>query len=160
MRVLRTILGKAGAGVIAGLLLTTLPGCFTFTFRDKRFEPGEEHEEWRSFFLFGIVGEGEVNVSEFCPNGDAAEVAVGTNGATWFVSWLTLGIYTPDKVYVTCSAGPAATEEAAAYQIKFHSPGIPERVEKRANGKLFVGAPFLIDKEARTYAVNLREEAP
>jgi hypothetical protein len=160
MRVLRTLLGKSGAGVIAGLLLTLLPGCFTFTFRDKRFEPGEEHDEWRSFFLFGIVGESEVNVSEFCPSGDAAEVAVGTNGATWLVSSLTFGIYTPSKVYVTCSGGPAETEEAAAYQIKFHSPGVPERVEKLANGKIFVGTPFLIDKEARKYAVNLREEAP
>jgi hypothetical protein len=157
---LRIILGKAGAGIIAALLLATLPGCFTYTFRDKRFEAGEKHDEWRSFFLFGIVGESEVNVSEFCPNGDAAEVAVGTNGGTWLVSWLTLGIYTPDKVYVTCSAGPAETDETAAYEIDLRSPGIPARVEKRAGGKVFVGSPFLIDKQAGRYAVELREEAP
>ena len=160
MRVLRTIWRRCRLGIMTLMLLAVLPGCFTYKFRDKRFEPGEKHDEWRSFFLFGIVGESEVDVSDFCPGGEAAEVAVGTNGGTWLVSWFTLGIYTPDKVYVTCSAGPVEEDDAAIYQIEFQEPGVPRRVAKREHGKFFTGTPFQIDTQKRKYVVELREETP
>ena len=80
-------------------------GCFTTSLQDARYLPGEEHDEWRSFFVWGLAGEAEIDVKQFCPSGQVSEVAVGTNGGTWIVSLLTLGIYSPEKIYVTCSNG-------------------------------------------------------
>jgi hypothetical protein len=81
-------------------------GCFTTSLRDVRTTPGEKHDEWRSFFFWGLAGHAEVDVKDYCP-GDAYEIAFGPNAGTWIVSMVTLGIYSPQKVYVTCSAGPA-----------------------------------------------------
>jgi len=86
--------------LVSGLALLS-SGCFTTPLQDPRYLPGEEHDEWRSFFLWGLVGEAEVNVREFCPNGEVYEVAMGTNGGTWLVSSVTVGIYSPQKIYVT-----------------------------------------------------------
>jgi hypothetical protein len=94
-------------------LLST--GCFTTSLRDARMTPGEKHDEWRPFFFWGLAGHAEIDVKEFCP-GDVYEVAMGTNGGTWFVSAITLGIYSPEKIFVTCSGGPAEVQAAQAAQ--------------------------------------------
>lgn len=96
--------------LLAAMCLALLAnGCFTTSLRDARMTPGEKHDEWRSFFLYGMAGHAEVDVKEYCP-GDVYEVAMGTNFGTWFVSIITLGIYSPEKIFVTCSSGPAAAE--------------------------------------------------
>jgi hypothetical protein len=90
-----------------GLIVCLLPlaGCHRVTFvRDANAVAGEQHEEWTDFFLFGLVGKEQVTVEEFCPGGNASVVRTGGNVATGLVGGLTLGIYTPRKVYVTCAA--------------------------------------------------------
>ena len=100
MRIPRTLI------LAAACLTLSSSGCFTTALRDARVRPGEEHDEWRSFFFWGLAGHAEVDVREYCPAGEVHEVAIGTNGGTWVVSSLTLGIYSPEKIYVTCGAGP------------------------------------------------------
>jgi hypothetical protein len=99
-------------------LVVVLNGCFATVFRDPQVPAGASHDEWHSFFAWGLAGHAEIDVRRFCP-GDVREVAFGTNGATWLVSTFTLGIYAPEKIYVTCGADPKAarlermTESAA-----------------------------------------------
>jgi hypothetical protein len=88
---------------LAAAFFSLLTGCFSTYLHDARFEPGPRHDEWRSFFFWGLAGHAEIDVHEFCP-GEVREVAVGTNFGTWAVSFITLGIYSPQKIYVTCAA--------------------------------------------------------
>ena len=98
---MRTIAGRT-------LLLCAiaLGGCYKATFiRDPQVVKGDEHDEWTSFFVFGLVGEQNLDMHQFCPDGRVAEVQTGANFLTGLVSLVTIGIYTPRKVYVTCAAG-------------------------------------------------------
>src|SRR5690606_32710771 len=86
------------------VVLTCLTSCYRATFhRDPTVVKGETHEEWTDFFLFGLVGTEEFGVQEFCPDGNVAEVKTGGNFATGLVGVITIGIYTPRKVYVSCA---------------------------------------------------------
>lgn len=96
-----------GVRCLALLLLLGLAGCYRASFyTDPKLVRGLEHDRWSDFFLYGLVGNEEVDVHNFCEGKTIAEVKTGGNFATSLVSALTLGIYTPRKVYVTCAAGP------------------------------------------------------
>jgi hypothetical protein len=136
--------------------LAALNGCgYTYHFRDTSLLRGEEHSEWASYFIFGIVGDYELNVKEFCPNG-AAEIATGNNFATWFLRVLTIGIYSPRKVIVRCSAGPSNVA-AADFEVEFAEDGAPSQVTKRV-GAIRVSGPVKPAGDGR-YAVQLTEGA-
>jgi Bor protein len=109
-------------------------GCFTTALHDARVTPGEKHDKWRSFFLWGLAGKAEIDVREFC-SGDVYEVATGTNFGTWIVSGLTLGIYSPEKIYITCGDGTSKVT------MDVDRKGRPLRVEVRERGSVWVGEP-------------------
>jgi len=93
-------------------------GCYKATFiRDTNAVKGAEHDRWLDFWVFGLVNEQNVNVREFCPDGRIAEVQTHGNFGTGIVSVLTLGIYTPRKVTVTCAA------DGRAFQLELDSEG-------------------------------------
>jgi Bor protein len=100
---------RFGVLLASGALLLCASGCYKATFYDNpRVSKGEEHEQWTDFFVFGTVGTEHIDVKQFCPTGEAALVRTGGNVGTGLVGALTIGIYTPRKVYVTCAAnGPA-----------------------------------------------------
>lgn len=86
-------------------LLGSSSGCYKATFyRDPSVLKGDEHEQWSDFYVFGLVGTEDFDVRHFCPSSDAAVAKTGGNFMTGFVSVITIGIYTPRKVYVTCAA--------------------------------------------------------
>jgi hypothetical protein len=90
------------------VLFFILPGCYKASFyRDPSVVRGREHDEWSDFFVFGTVGKQDYDVSQFCP-AEVAEVRTGGNFATGLVSVVTIGIYTPRKVYVTCADDKSA----------------------------------------------------
>ena len=100
---MRTIAGR-------GLLLCAiaLGGCYRATFiRDPQVVRGVEHDQWNHFFIFGLVGETDLDVRQFCPDGRVAEVQTQANFLNGLVSIVTIGIYTPRTVYVTCAGGPS-----------------------------------------------------
>jgi hypothetical protein len=139
------------AFVLAAAL--ALGGCgYTYHF-ETDLPRGEEHNEWASFFLFGLVGEYELDVRELCPQG-VAEIATGNDFLTWLVSTFTLGIYTPRKVNVWCAAGGVRT---SSFEIEFDPRGNPARVTKRAGGATYSGA--VRPAGGRRFAVVLREGA-
>jgi hypothetical protein len=87
-------------------------GCWKATFiRDPEAVKGVERDQWVSFFVFGLVGEKTFDVRQFCPEGRIAQVRTGGNFGTGLVSFLTIGIYTPRKVYVTCAGDSRASLE-------------------------------------------------
>jgi hypothetical protein len=96
---------RTTAGRALLLCALALGGCYKATFiRDPDVVRGEEHDQWTNFFIFGLVGEQDLDVHQFCPGGRIAEVQTGGNFLTGLVSLVTIGIYTPRKVYVTCAA--------------------------------------------------------
>ena len=99
------------SGRAALLALVLAAGCYKATFiRDPSAQRGIEHDEWESYFIFGIVGEQTLDVRQFCPDGRVAQVQTGANFGTGLVTGLTLGIYAPRKVYVTCAADGRARQ--------------------------------------------------
>jgi hypothetical protein len=82
--------------------LAAVGGCYKATFIQPKTVAGVEHDEWTDFFLFGLVGQEERDISGYCSS-DVARLRTGGNFATGLVSVVTFGIYTPRKVYVTCA---------------------------------------------------------
>lgn len=78
-------------------------GCAA-SFTEPRVPAGEESSEWVPFYLFGAVGHADVDVRDHCPTARAHEVRIGGNLLTVGASIITLGIYTPRKVTITCEA--------------------------------------------------------
>jgi Bor protein len=127
----------------AALVCLGLSGCYKATFiRDAGVVGGEEHDQWSTFFLFGLIGTEEVDVKEFCPDGDAAVVRTGANFGTSLVSAVTVGIYTPRKVYVTCakagaaSADVAPSKEARHLELEVDESGRPVHGQLVADGEV------------------------
>jgi hypothetical protein len=133
-------------------LALSASGCFTYHYKNTSVPPGEEHEDWASFFVFGIAGHHEVDTRDFCP-GEVSKIEVGTNGLTWLVSTLTIGVYTPRKVVITCAAGPAGP--VAAYEIELDRRGAPAHLVRRVGDRAWAGRARALGAER--YAVRLEE---
>lgn len=110
-------------------LLFGQAGCYKASFyTDPKLVRGLEHDRWTDFFVFGLVGTEEIDVRSFCEDKNIAQIATGGNFGTGFVSAITLGIYTPRKVYVTCAAGPARSRfSSRKLQLDVDSDGLPVR---------------------------------
>jgi Bor protein len=59
---------------------------------------------WVSSWLWGLVPAEDLNVSPQCPSG-VAVVETEQSFANGFVGLITLGIYTPQHVRITCASG-------------------------------------------------------
>ncbi|WP_172824767.1 Bor/Iss family lipoprotein [Pajaroellobacter abortibovis] len=57
----------------------------------------KNHASWTDFFIFGLVGDKSIDVTEFCPNGHVAQMSTGINTGTVLASRLTLGIIHPAR---------------------------------------------------------------
>jgi hypothetical protein len=91
--------------LVVACVLASAAGCYKATFlRDPSVMRASVHDRWTDFFFFGLVGEQVIDVNDFCPGGRIAEVQTGGNFGTGIIYALTLGIYTPRKVYVRCAA--------------------------------------------------------
>jgi hypothetical protein len=128
-----------------------LGGCgFTYHFKSASTLRGEEHNEWASFFLFGIAGHYDVDVRDFCPNG-VHEITTGNNFVTWLISFVTIGIYTPRKVNIWCAGGEGKT----SFEVDFDTEGKPSYVLKRVGSSAWSGS--VVPAGERRYGVKLEE---
>jgi hypothetical protein len=117
---------RIGIVLTSGALLLSMSGCYKATFyKNASVVKGEEHEEWTDFFVFGMVGTEHIDVKKFCPTGEAAVVRTGGNVGTGVVGALTIGIYTPRKVYVTCAANNAPAASARRLELEVRDDGSP-----------------------------------
>ena len=101
------------------LLLFGLAGCYRASFyTDPKLVRGLEHDQWTDFFIFGLVGSEDIDVRQFCEGKPIAEVKTGGNFATAFVSAITIGIYSPRKIYVTCGASPSPSRYSSGHKLQ------------------------------------------
>jgi len=103
----------AGRGLL--LCAIALGGCYRATFiSNPQVVRGVEHDQWNHFFIFGLVGETNLDVRQFCSDGRVAEVQTQETFLNGLVGLLTIGIYAPRTVYVTCAAGSRSRLELDA----------------------------------------------
>ena len=142
----------AGRGLL--LCALALGGCYKATFiRDAQAVRGEEHDEWTSFFVFGLVGEQTLDVKQFCPDGRFAEIQTGANFGTGLVSLVTIGIYTPRKVYVTCAGGSGR----ATLELDADSNGRPVAATLHRESSVTQGT---VTPEGDAFRVAFAQETP
>ena len=100
-------------------------GCYKATFANPSISPGPRVERWTHFYLYGLVGHEEIDVRLLCP-GEVAAIRTGGNVATEIVTALTLGIYAPRKIIVTCAgANPVRLDAAPQAPASGAVPGAP-----------------------------------
>src|SRR5690349_3557421 len=59
---------------------------------------------WTATWIFGLVAANEISTAAQCPNG-VATVETQQSFLNGLVGGLTLGIYTPQDVKITCASG-------------------------------------------------------
>jgi hypothetical protein len=101
-------MGERMRRLLALTLVLPLVGtsCYKNTYSTGKPAAGEYHKEKVGFFIYGLIGEADVDLAQICPSGVA-----------WFqnrmdipdslVSCLTCNIYTPMTVEVKCASGSA-----------------------------------------------------
>ena len=91
---------------------TSTAGCYKATFvEDPRLAKQEPtHEEWADHYAFGLIGDKDYDVTQWCPEG-AGVVKTGGNVGTTALTVVTIGIYAPRKVYVTCDSKTIASNK-------------------------------------------------
>lgn len=89
------------------LALCCLSGCYKSTFVYNSAGGSQVLEETRSHKLFGLIGPGKVmRADRMCPAG-VASVETKASFGNMCLSCVTLNIYTPRTVVVTCNSGQA-----------------------------------------------------
>lgn len=96
---------------ITGILLlaavTLVTGCFSTTFSYSNRAPGRTDEVGRTFLIRGLINSNDpLRAYDLCPEGVQSVEVVHTFGDQ-FLGCLTIGIYTPNTVRVTCQSGAA-----------------------------------------------------
>jgi hypothetical protein len=123
--------------------LLGITGCYKATFyQNPNAVAGARHERWSDFFILGLVGHEHFDVRDFCDQDEVAEVRTGGNFATGIVSLVTIGIYTPRKVYVTCAANPghALSQAPRRLELSIDHEGKPARARiESADGRAATG---------------------
>jgi len=161
--------------LLALLLAIAASGCYKATFiTNPTMVKGSDHDQWNSFFLWGLVGDERLDVRQFCGGGHVAQVRTGANVLTGLVSLVTLGIYAPRMAYVWCAAGATVTgtaptprtegasvppANAPMLSIYGDARGRPVRVELRRDGALeAVATPTPVDAQQSRWEVALGPE--
>jgi hypothetical protein len=86
-------------------LIITLSGCAAVTITktgESNLKYHPDYEESKHFFLWGLVGEHRINVTEICTK--MPTIQMQTKFSSWdvFYSAITLGIYLPRTAKVWC----------------------------------------------------------
>ncbi len=91
-------------------LLSALPGCYTAKMTWSEHEGGEKGEVHRMrqhTFIGGYFSPGKTDLSGVCPSG-IKEVKTQVAGTGLLIRWVTLGIWIPVRITVTCAGLPGA----------------------------------------------------
>ena len=85
--------------------LVVLPSCYHATI-ETGLAPGPQtiRDGFANAWIYGLVPPSTVETMERCPNG-VARIETRLSFVNQLVNFLTLGIYTPMEIVVTCAAG-------------------------------------------------------
>ena len=86
-------------------------------------------KEFASSWIYGLVPPNTVSTTEKCPNG-VAKVETQHTFVNQLVGIITLGIYTPMQIRVTCAAASSASDAPAALRVSL-GEAAEERNRKR-----------------------------
>ena len=94
--------------VLGALVLASTTACFRQVVQTGR-APSQTivQQSWVSTWVFGLVAATPIDARTKCPSG-VATVETLTSFPNGFVSALTLGIWAPQTVRITCASGTAA----------------------------------------------------
>lgn len=132
---------------ITGLLaMMLLPGCYHATVETGA-TPSTTviRKGFASGWIYGLVPPKTVEVASQCPNG-VARVETQLSFVNQLVGFLTLGIYTPMEITVTCAEAAAMSSVAPAVVVPAGA-SLAERqaaVEEAAARAAETGGPVLI----------------
>jgi len=133
---------------VAGLLIAAL-ACYHATV-DTGLKPSAQVVE-KSFaagWIFGLVPPSTVSTAAQCPHG-AAKIETQLSFVNQLVALLTLDIFTPMSIKVTCAESGRASLPPAAPMIDVGANATPEQIRdaiSRAAGlSLRTGAPVYVE---------------
>lgn len=107
--------------VLLGLVLLVLPaGCYHATvMTGARPSDVKIEQKWAKGWILGLVPPSTVETMGECPNG-VAQVDTQLSFLNQLVSGVTLGIFTPMEIVVTCAAGEDDAMPIAANPDEAH----------------------------------------
>jgi hypothetical protein len=89
--------------LVAISALTALTGCFNVTYISRTRQPAAAvHDQNLNFFLVGLIGQHDIQAGQICPTG-IAKVHSQSTGVDVLLTIVTLGIYSPRTVHITCA---------------------------------------------------------
>ncbi|MCB9761217.1 MAG: hypothetical protein H6739_15355 [Alphaproteobacteria bacterium] len=100
------------AAVLAAALFSA--GCYTtkIVHGDVQGDTTEVHRRLQHTFIYGIVSPNRIDVDRVCKGGEVKAVKSQVAGLGLLANWITLGIYTPLTVKVTCAYNEKAWMDA------------------------------------------------
>ncbi len=99
-------------------ILATVTGCYHATINTDLTPSSQVIDmPWASSFVYGIVPPKTVEAAEECTNG-VARVETEISFLNGLVGALTLGIYTPIHIRVTCAEGGSASAAEGSTEIE------------------------------------------
>lgn len=87
--------------LLLGGALCFAPGCFKVQTLLPDTVPAEKHTQWVNGFFWGAVG-GTVDAARYCGGRPVASVETKRSVGNYLIELVTLGIYTPSHVSITC----------------------------------------------------------
>ena len=101
----KTVFSRLLLSALLGGSVLVSAGCFHSSVLMPTVPPGEKHDTWVNGWLWGSVG-GQISADVFCHGRGVARIDTKRSFGNILVSWVTLGIYTPSHIAVTCAEGP------------------------------------------------------
>ncbi len=111
--------------IILGIFV--ISSCYTTSFKTKYRRTGVEQEKMAHFFLWGLVPpQKEIDLDKFCPDG-VSDFKAQKTFLDGFLTFITIGIYSPKSVFVYCGKKPRRAEniesESPNYSLKLDKKG-------------------------------------
>jgi hypothetical protein len=132
----------------ASLLVLSTAGCFHQVVNTGR-APGATvvDKPWVSTWLWGLVAAQPIDARQACPSG-VAVITTEQSFVNSLVAVVTLGIYTPQHVTITCASGGTASLPHGAKEFQIPSNASPDQRASIANqaveSAIETGAPSVL----------------
>ena len=125
-----------------------MTGCYVATIETGRSAGTKVIEKkWASSWIYGLVPPSTINTAAQCPNG-VAKVQTQLSFLNQLVSGLTLGIYTPMQIVVTCAEEAHSSLDTPDPEIQVAYNASTEKIQqafsKAAKEAVETGQPVYV----------------